>query len=590
MTARPTKRSAVGLCATLVLYTSGALAQGGPPDPPRGAPPAKKTSPRGPQKGTQGPTAGDDDDDGPRGALRPEPTPQAPASPLEIPVELREKLRSDDDGAPPSPVGALRRSFFPVYEESRGDYRFRFLPPLYLEHTRGLPAGPLKLTPPGGQDTVDRESLYGLLYYQRRSVRHSADILFPVAWRVRDDASVTYVLGPLAHREAPGEHDNWIAPLAFTGKRADGGYFHFPLLLTSSHWNKDGAFTLIGPYFRNRTAGDVDLGLAPLFFHGDNGDLDGARRTYTLIPPALFFHREHEIDESSLTVVGPVIAQTNPKRSILDVAPLFFSIRGRPETGGVKESHTTLFPLFHYGTSPGETLFAVPGYLRRTTPTVDTLVTPFVVRASKRRGASVLTTVGPVVPLYYGFDESDTGFHARGFFPFYYGDHGPEGRSLWTPLFARFESYGVSRTYWVFPNLTVQKSWKGWETDLHPIVYLGRSESSTHTVIAPIFWDFASPKSRSTVAFPLFWRFADTATEQVTQVAGNTVYLQKRVSGGLDWQFHFLPAFSYGETPGGYWWNVLFGLAGYKREGQLSRIRALWLPITLSGGESEGAR
>jgi hypothetical protein len=45
---------------------------------------------------------------------------------------------------------------------------------------------------------------------------------------------------------------------------------------------------------------------------------------------------------------------------------------------------------------------------------------------------------------------------------------------------------------------------------------------------------------------------------------------------------HIFPAFSYGETPDGHWWNVLFGLAGYSRRGAFSQARALWIPITVS--------
>lgn len=63
------------------------------------------------------------------------------------------------------------------------------------------------------------------------------------------------------------------------------------------------------------------------------------------------------------------------------------------------------------------------------------------------------------------------------------------------------------------------------------------------------------------------------------QVAANTLYMQKRVAGGTDWQFHLLPLFSYGEHPDGYFWNVLFGLAGYSRDGAHSQVRALWVPL-----------
>ena len=153
-----------------------------------------------------------------------------------------------------------------------------------------------------------------------------------------------------------------------------------------------------------------------------------------------------------------------------------------------------------------------------------------------------------------------------------------------TPLFARTESYNVSRTNWIFPTIVVSNDTKGWEVDVHPIVYLGRSEKSTHTVLAPILWDFANPKGRTTVGFPIYWRFADTADDSVTQVAANTLYRQKRVPGGLDWEFHLLPVFSYGQSPTGSWANLFFGLLGYDHDGPTTKIKALWLPITVAGG------
>jgi hypothetical protein len=81
----------------------------------------------------------------------------------------------------------------------------------------------------------------------------------------------------------------------------------------------------------------------------------------------------------------------------------------------------------------------------------------------------------------------------------------------------------------------------------------------------------------------VYWRFAESQNNSVTQVAGNTLYMQKRVPGGLDWQFHLLPLFSYGESPTGYFWNVLFGLAGYTRDGARATVRALWIPFDVAG-------
>ncbi|MEO8903914.1 MAG: hypothetical protein ABI488_16470, partial [Polyangiaceae bacterium] len=111
-------------------------------------------------------------------------------------------------------------------------------------------------------------------------------------------------------------------------------------------------------------------------------------------------------------------------------------------------------------------------------------------------------------------------------------------------------------------------------------LYVGRNVLDTHFVLAPIFWDFASPKARTTVAFPVFWRFSDE--REVTELVGNVYYHEKKLKNGLDWEVHIFPAFSYGETPNGHWWNVLYGLAGYTRQGTATTIRTLWVPTKLS--------
>ena len=60
------------------------------------------------------------------------------------------------------------------------------------------------------------------------------------------------------------------------------------------------------------------------------------------------------------------------------------------------------------------------------------------------------------------------------------------------------------------------------------------------------------------------------------------VYRERKVPGGSDWEFHFFPLFSFGQSPVGHWWNVLYGLAGYSREGAASKMKLLYIPITLS--------
>jgi hypothetical protein len=570
----------------LVAGSASAQMRPGMAPPPGGGGGQSRPTQTGPtQHKDVGPRAGtgdDEDENRPQVIQRAEPLATPPTDPLKVSPDVRSRIGTDWDGIPPSPEGSLdHKSWFPLYDERRGDYRFRMIPPLWFEHTRGLRDPSQQLH--GVPQTEDVESLYGLLYYRRRSLKLDMDVLFPLFWHVRDRENYVTVVGPLAHRDAPGEHDNWLAPLVFEGERKDGGYFHSPLLLTTSHWNTAGAFTLVGTYFRDRTGSDVDQGIVPFWFHGDNGNRDGARRTYTVVPPLLYYHQERELDQSSTTVIGPVYMRSNPKRDIFDVAPFVFHIRGKPETGGVAEDHLTVFPLFHWGKDPDKSLFVMPGYLRRVTRTADTMITPLVTLASTRNGATSLTAVGPVIPLVIDYRDRDLGAHAWAIAPFYYQSDSPAGHDFLTPLYGHFESYGVSRTHWFFPSLTITTDIHGWETDLHPLVYVGRSDESSHTVLAPIFWDFANPKKRATVAFPVYWRFADGQDDSVMQVAGNTLYMQKRVAGGHDWSFHFLPLFSYGESPQGYFWNFLFGLAGYTREGPVAKIRAFWIPIQVDG-------
>ncbi len=558
----------LALAAALLASATGASAQGMGRQPQRPRAPPPKAEPK---------PGSDDDDEDHAPLVRTEPEIAPPSDPLVISPAVQQQIGTDWDGRPPSPEGSSSTRWFPYYEHRVGDSRVRLLPPLVLEHTRGLPDPTRALY--GVPKTEDTEGLYGLFYYRRRSLKLDMDVVFPAFWRVRDGENHVVVAGPVMHREAPGENDNWIAPLFFQGARKDGGYFHAPLLLTTSHWNTDGAFTLVGPYFRDRTGSSVGMGVAPFFFQGDNGNLEGSRRTYTLIPPLLFYHAEHELDGSATTVAGPVIVQSDPKRSVVDFAPIFFHIEGRPESGGVGESHTTLFPFFHYGYDPEKSLFVVPGYYRHVTRTSDTMLTPFFSQASTRNGSTTLTAAGPIVPLWWNYTDRDLGVHAWALAPLFYTSDSPAGHDWLTPLVGRFETYGQSRTWWVFPTLTLSSDRHGWADDFHPIIYIGRSDDASHTVVAPIFWDFASAQGRTTIGFPVYWRFADSSDGSVIQVAANTLYMQKKVAGGTDWEFHLIPLFSYGEHPDGYFWNVLFGLAGYSKDGASSQVRALWLPI-----------
>ena len=555
-------------------------------DPAAAGAPAKPTDPAAgdpndPNADPNDPNAGDPRGNPNAGAAA------APADPLAVPAEVQERIGAGDEPMRAGAVGSVSRRMRPYYEETRGDYRLRLVPPLYLEHTRGLP----QRDQPGGTALPDTEGLYGLLYYRRRSLHVDADVVFPAFWRLREDQRTTTVLGPFVHQEksasatARATHANWLAPLLFEAKNEDGGYFHLPLALTLTSWKKQAAFTLLGPYLRLRSERSVKQLLVPFFLSSDNHDVEGARTSFTLVPPLLFYKRDRELDDSHLVIAGPVFREINPKRTITNVLPLFWHIEGKPQTGGQQESHTTLLPLFHYGRSEERSMLVLPGYLRRVTATADTMLTPFVSLATTRKGRTSLLAAGPLVPLVLNYKDEDTGLRWTGVVPFAFSQHSPRGYTVATPLFVTDRNYGVSRNTWVFPNVVWGKDTKGWHGGFYPIVFTGRSGTSTHAVVAPLFWDFASPKKRTTVAFPLYWRFASPETRSITQVAGNTVYVERHVRGGQDWQFHVAPVFSYGKSPGGHFWNVLFGLAGYSRKDDEKTVRVLWIPFRFGGSK-----
>lgn len=464
---------------------------------------------------------------------------------------------------------AVHRFYGPYYEETSGKYRLRLAFPIWGERTQPSRTNPA---------VTDRASVFGL-YYNRRSAERSDDVLFPLFWDLKNKrtGNHTTVVGPFVHREAPNESDNWLAPLFFTGKRKDGGYTIIPPLLTYSQRDAAGGLAFAGPVFcswkggpacDSRTAQSLDMGVAPFYFYGQT-----AQSKYEVIPPLLHYYSYDDRDLSYLNVWGPYYRKHTQKRDTLHIFPLYYSLWGK------NERHTTLFPFFHYGHDEKSSLLVNPLFLlKRGEENSSTFITWGYARHRGR------TELDMITPLFWHYRDPDIGLDQKVLFPFYYSRTSPrESSHALFPFYGRFERFGISKSTWVTPLFQHTEDLQGWSTNLHPLVYVGRNAASSHTVIAPFFWDFADPKSRTTVAFPIYWRFADE--REVTQVVGNVYYNEKKVAGGSDWQIHVFPAFSYGQTPNGHWWNVLYGLAGYTRRGEFTQVRTFWVPINLSGQE-----
>jgi len=562
--------------AALVLFSLPARAQTDPygpgmqpmmpGQPPPGARPQTKTpkKKKGQPEMHAAPGAGDQ-------LVPPGSEPSLPDHPLQVSKKTRKRIGSDitnDDQERGRAATTTRRYYGPYYEETSGRYKLKLAFPLWFERKQPALTDPTK---------TDRASVFGGLYYNRRSPTHADDVLFPLMWNLRNPAkgSRTTVVGPFVNRVAPGERDNWLAPLYFTGRRKHGGYTLIPPLLTYTHTDAKGGFDLVGPMFCSwkggshcdaRTAEDIDFGVAPLYFYGQN-----EQSKYELIPPLLHYYHYDDRERSWMNVWGPYYREHTAKRDMLHILPLYWSIWGK------NERHTTLLPLFHYGWKDKSWLFINPLFLMaRGEHNERTFVTWGYARYRGR------TQLDMITPLYWHYRDPDINLDEKLVFPFLYSRTSPrESNQVFFPFWAHFHRYGISESTWITPFFQHSTDLRGWQTNINPILYLGRNGRSTHTVIAPVFWDFASPGQRTTVGFPVFWRFADQDT--VSELVGNVYYHQRQLKNGLDWQIHIFPVFSYGETPAGHWWNLFYGLAGYTRRGDMVKVRTLWIPITVSG-------
>jgi hypothetical protein len=558
---------------TLLAFSSGALAQGrgggmgGPGGPGSFSPPGSGTNSKkkAPTKKPEDETHAASNGESVQSLQTQEP--QLPQNPLEIPPEVKDKIGTDASHDVERGRGPVtEREFYGLYyHEKSGAYSLSAtFPPLWAE--RKMPD--------------DRASIFGF-YYNRRGKDHDADVLFPLFWRLRDFTTTSIYAFPFFHREReatkelPARHDNWVPPIVFEGASADGtGYFHVPPLLAYTEHTKKGGLNIVGPMFCTwkggpacdpRTADVLDMGLPPFYAYGKTETSE-----YEVIPPLLHYYRYDEVGDKSTNLWGPVLVQHSPDKEVVDVLPLFY------KSWGKNESYTTLFPFFHYGYKGNSKRLITPLFLTATGEDGSTTVASWVY--AKYRGRTELDMYSP---FYWQYRDPDIGLDRKMLVPFYYHSTSPRSDdTVVFPFYGRFQRAGISDQIWVTPLFRHVGEINGWETDIFPLVWLGRKNDTSHTVVAPIFWDFATPHSRVTVAAPLYVRIADD--KSVTQVAGNTVYREKQVAGGTDWEFHFFPLFSYGESPTGHWWNVLYGIAGYTREGSRSEVRALYIPFKLS--------
>ncbi|QQR89142.1 MAG: hypothetical protein IPJ88_13100 [Myxococcales bacterium] len=415
-------------------------------------------------------------------------------------------------------------------------------------------------------------------YYNRRSKDLNADVAFPFYWSFRGKKNSTLVIPPFHYRGGTG-FDVGLSPLFYHGQEKDRHYTVIPPLLSFAWRDQDDAYTFSTLFWRVRHRDDIDWGIFPLLWINSN-----PLSERILLPP-LFFRFVDREERDALTVVPPFYHHVSLTGAKWGLAPLLFHSHDN------KHQSLTLAPLFHYyrGKQNFRLLTPVAGYLEDKDSSSLYALLYF-----RHRGRTELDAFAPFVWSWRNPRLYESAFVLA---PFLWQFSDPSSSSfVLAPFFGRWKTRNVSSTWvtplaahwgserkdaaftWIAPTLQFSHDPNSRTFNLHPIIYSTEARTHRHLVVAPLYWDFEDYEEdyRTSILFPLFWRFRNRST--VHQVAGLTYYNEGRKHGKRYYQFHLIPFFAYGSPrPGDHWWTVLYGLAGYERQGRYARAQALWL-------------
>src|SRR5690606_27782189 len=167
---------------------------------------------------------------------------------------------------------------------------------------------------------------------------------------------------------------------------------------------------------------------------------------------------------------------------------------------------------------------------------------------ARHRGA---TELDMITPLFWHHRDPRIGLDRKLLFPFLYLNRSPrETTTALVPLFAHRKRYGISESIWVTPLFNYESHLRGSALSLHPLIHFGRNGHSRHRIVAPLYFDIEKLRNRTTIAAPVFLRLR--SEDSLHQVFLNTYYTERSYKNGTAWEFHLLPLFSYGKSPGGH--------------------------------------
>ncbi len=599
MSLRPA-RLALVVTTSIVVTSATALAQQTPPSADAGASAPTDNVEQPPQPQQQLPevepdagagdeaAGGDESADGPTtggaGGGRAPAEDSAESREQPLTEEQRSRMITSEGELPDGADRAPRRFFFPPYLREWGPQHdttvvFPFYWQSRVRDTSWL------LIPP---------------FFRLRSPMANTDAFFPLAFHTtgrRTDGSTysTTVVPPVwVHRSQGPGRARALAHGAFPfysyyegfgpNGRLEGEHLVIPALLTFHRWTRTSQQTItpLFQYVRDGSSVTWTAGpVVPLVARHTSPTL-----RWTLVWPALFFQRSDLTENRHLTVVGPFWTERTPNSLSVNLAPVVFHSHGRGF------SRTTIVPLFHTEESREHFTFAtlLGGYTR--VRNESTLVLPFY---QNHRGTFQFDSVAPL--FYYGRDrragtstvqvlnfvrsDRPTG-STTVLFPLFAHIH-EEGRfdTTITPVFGHsYDQTRRARTV-VAANVHYESSPEHNVLNIYPLLYTASGRRWHHNVFFPFVWDIGNQDEgrQTTVIFPFYAHVGDR--RGYTRWAFPDVIWWRHGSGEtLSWGYDVAPFFQYGEPRrGDYYWSILYGLAGYRRQGNYEQTRVFWATI-----------
>jgi hypothetical protein len=327
--------------------------------------------------------------------------------------------------------------------------------------------------------TKDTRTTVTLLSWFKSSPGHSAGVIFPLFWHVKDTVQgyEHLVLVPLFDYEsdARGRHERTVSPVGFYEHDDDAGLKQGLLLVP------------------------------PIFYRRDR------QRTVTVVPPLYTSWKVHG-DGSSGFMVGPLFHSTDPEGSTSGLFPLYW----RWYDKHTQATTNWIFPVAGFHSRPdARGGYVGPGYVWSSKNGWGAGLAPllFVGRSGPKRHAVVFplvwhfsdeskhTSTTAVGPAYY--HKAEDGYDAGLAPALLLGRHGDKSYGVVPPIYWHFGQKNGTTTDVAGP-VYVQRGPDGWRFGLAPLLFFGDKAGHSHQVIFPLFFRFADANNDRLLVGPFY--------------------------------------------------------------------------------------